>query len=158
MFNSNIWPNCSFTIYFKALKCQWPWIWPFNFNGHSKANVSFDSPYMLSYLCLIVNIWPNCAPLQDIRLRNLSDLEFAFQGHSRSNMMMSLDLPYMVSYWHICSNYMSNSHHLALTATQTVFFYMYFLLLSPNYKISQVHSMTSKWPWRLKGQRHPLYV
>ncbi len=28
MFNSNIWPNCSFTRY-KASKSEWPWLWPF---------------------------------------------------------------------------------------------------------------------------------
>ena len=38
------------------------------------------------------------APLQDIRLRNLSDLELTFQGHSRSYVMMSIDSPYMLSY------------------------------------------------------------
>ncbi len=27
------------------------------------------------------NIWPNSAPLQDTRLRNLSDLDLTFQGH-----------------------------------------------------------------------------
>ncbi len=41
------------------------------------------------------NIWPNSAPLQDIRLQNLT--------HSRSNVMMLLDCywSYMVSYWYI---------------------------------------------------------
>ncbi len=37
--------------------------------------MSLDSPYMLS-LMFNSNIWPNSAPLQDIRLQNLSDLEF----------------------------------------------------------------------------------
>ena len=35
------------------------------------------------------NKWPNSAPLQDIVLRNLSDLEFDRQGYSRSNVMVS---------------------------------------------------------------------
>ncbi len=39
------------------------------------------------------NIWPNSAPLLDIRLRNLSDI----QGHSMSNVIVSLDSPYMLS-------------------------------------------------------------
>ncbi len=38
------------------------------------------------------------APLQDIRLRNLSDLDLTFQGHLRSYVMMSLESPYMLSY------------------------------------------------------------
>ncbi len=49
------------------------------------------------------NIWPNSAPLQDIRLYKIYSLwvtlNLTFQGHSRSNVMMSLDLSYMVSYW-----------------------------------------------------------
>ncbi len=51
-------------------------------------------------------------------------LNLTFQGHSRSNVM-SLDSPYMVSYWHtVITNHMPNSHHLALIATQTVFPYL----------------------------------
>ncbi len=33
------------------------------------------------------NIWSNCAPLQDISLQNLSDLDFDL---SRSNVVVSL--------------------------------------------------------------------
>ena len=43
-------------------------------------------------------IWPNFAPLQDIRVRNLSDLEIDLSRYSRSNVMMLLDSPYMVYY------------------------------------------------------------
>ena len=54
------------------------------FQGHSRSNVMvvLDSPYMISYWCLLNTnrksgkIWPNSTPLRDIRLRNLSDLEF----------------------------------------------------------------------------------
>ncbi len=45
------------------------------------------------------NIGPNLAPLRDMRLWNLSDLDLTFQGHSMSKVMVSLDLPYMISYW-----------------------------------------------------------
>ncbi len=44
------------------------------------------------------NIWSNSAPLQDISLLNLSDLDFDFQCHSRPNVIVSLDSPYMVFY------------------------------------------------------------
>ncbi len=53
---------------------------------------------LLIYAILLMfnrNIWPNSAPLQDIRLRNLSDLEFDL---SRSNVIVSLDSPYILSY------------------------------------------------------------
>ena len=53
---------------------------------------------MLSKLMFNSNVWPNSASLQDIRLQNLSDLDLTFQGHSKSNVMVSLDSPYMVSY------------------------------------------------------------
>ncbi len=43
------------------------------------------------------NIWGYSAPLQDIRLQNLS-LILTFQNHSRSNVMVSFNAPYMVSY------------------------------------------------------------
>ncbi len=36
-------------------------------------------------------ICPTSPALRDIRLRNFSDPEFAFQGHSRSNIMAQLD-------------------------------------------------------------------
>ncbi len=56
--------------------------------------ISLDSPY--AFLVMFnSNLRPNSAPLQDIRLRNLSDLEFDL---SRSNVIVSLDSPYMVSY------------------------------------------------------------
>ena len=45
------------------------------------------------------NIWPNPAPLQDTTLRNLSGLDSNLSRLlSRSNVMVSLDSPYMVSY------------------------------------------------------------
>ena len=56
------------------------------------------------------NIWPNSAPLQDIRRRNLSDLKFDLQGDSRSNVMVSLDSPYIWFPNDIYSDYMLISH------------------------------------------------
>ena len=53
------------------------------------------------------NMWPNSAPLQDIRLRNLSDLDFDLQGRSRSNVMVSLTL-------HICFPIDINSIYLSV--------------------------------------------
>ncbi len=57
-----------------------------------------DSPYMVSYCCLISNIGPNSAPLRDIRFEILVTLSLTLQGHSRSNVTVPLDSPYMVSY------------------------------------------------------------
>ncbi len=50
--------------------------------------------FLQTYLIVTYGLTPS----QDIRFRNLSDLEFDLQGNSRSNVMMSLDLPYIVSY------------------------------------------------------------
>ncbi len=80
-------------------------------------------------------------------------LNLTFQGYSRSNVMMSLDSSYMVSYWYI-SNYMSNSHRLALIAAQKVFSYL--LPLGLNDQKSQVHRMTLKWPSTEKGTLYML--
>ncbi len=46
------------------------------FLGHSRSNVvvSLDAPYML--FMFTSNMWPNSTPLQDTKLRNLSDLDF----------------------------------------------------------------------------------
>ncbi len=55
------------------------------------------------------NLWPNSAPLRDIRLRNLSDLTLTFQSRSRSNVIMLLDSPYVISYWSLISNTRPNS-------------------------------------------------
>ncbi len=49
-------------------------------------------------LMLNSNRGPNSAPFRDIRLRNFGDLEFDLSGHSRSNVKVLLDSPYMVSY------------------------------------------------------------
>ncbi len=35
-------------------------------------------------------MWPNLAPLREIRLRNLYDLDFDLQGRSRSNVTVPL--------------------------------------------------------------------
>ena len=47
---------------------------------------------------------PNPAPLHDIRLKNLSDLELTLQGYSTSNVMVLLDSPYAISYWCLIIN------------------------------------------------------
>ncbi len=57
---------------------------------------------------------------------------------------------------HINSKHMSIFHHLALIATWNVFSYL--LSSGPNYEKSNVHRMTSPWPWMLQGQMYPMYV
>ena len=86
----------------------------FNFDLSRSLKVKCDGiglsiyAFLLMFNSNIINIWPNSAPLREIRFQNLSDW--------RSNVMMSLNSPYMVS--SIYSNHMSNSHRLALIATQ----------------------------------------
>ncbi len=67
------------------------------------------------------NIWTNSAPLQDIRLQNLSDLDFDLS----SSLKVKLDGVIWFSIWFpidIYSNYMS--HRLALIAMQNAFSYI----------------------------------
>ncbi len=62
----------------------------------------------------ISNIWPNSAPVQDIRCRNLSDLDYDLQGHSRSNVMVSLGSPYIVSTIYMVTTCLSLSFSLSM--------------------------------------------
>ncbi len=84
-------------------------------------------------------MWYNSSPLQDIRLRNLSDVELDLSRSLKVKCDDVLGLAihgFLLTY----SNHLSNSHHLVLIATQNVFFYL--LPLGPNYEKSQVHQMT----------------
>ncbi len=96
-----------------------------DFDLSRSLKVKCDSVIRLPIYAFILmfnsNIWPNSSPFQDKSLRNLSDLVFDFQGHSRSNVMASLDVPYMVCV-DTYSNHVPISHRLALIATQNVFF------------------------------------
>ncbi len=44
------------------------------------------------------NIWPNLAPLQDIGLQILSDLDPCLSRLSRSNVITQKESPYFLSY------------------------------------------------------------
>ena len=59
-----------------------------------KCDSVIGHPIYVFLLMLNSNIWL----LYDIRLRHLSDLEFYLQGHTKSNVIVSLDFPYMLSY------------------------------------------------------------
>ncbi len=146
MFNSNIGPNSA------------P-LWDTRFQNVSDLDIHLSRPLNVKcnhtnglpiYAFLLMfnsNIGPNSAPLQDTKLQNLSDLDFDL---SRSNVMVSLDSPYMVSNWYITNNcVMSISHCLAVIATQNVSPTSYLLSLGPNYEKLKAHRMTSKLPWTL---------
>ena len=97
------------------------------------------------------NICPNSVPLQDIRFRNVSDLDFDI---SRSFKVKCDDVIGLSIYGFLFS--MSVSHRLAALPTQDVFSYL--LSLGPNYVKLKVHRTTSYWHWTLQGQRYPIYV
>ncbi len=83
--------------------------------------------------------------LQDIRLRNLSDLDFAFSRSLKvecDGIIGFSKYGSLFIYIYIYGNRMSISRRLAVTATQKVFSYL--LSLDPNYEKSKVHRMTSK--------------
>ena len=139
MLNSNIWPNCTPLWDTRLQNVSDP-----DFDLSRSLKVKCDSVIRLPIYAFILmfnsNIWPNSAPFQDKSLRNLSDLVFDFQGHSRSNVMVSLDVPYTVCV-DTYSNHMSISHRLALIATQNVFFDCV-SGIRPKSRKSNVHLMT----------------
>ncbi len=65
------------------------WHWPFKVTK-VKCNRINGLPIYASLFMFNSNIWPNSAPLHDIKRRYLSDLDFDLQGHSRSKVMVSL--------------------------------------------------------------------
>ncbi len=85
-------------------------------------------------------------------------LNLTFQGHSRSNVMVSFDSPFdfpIDIYRYMVTTCLSLTV-LALIAMQNIL--PHFLLLGPSHEKSQVHQMTPKWHWMLQGQRHTIYV
>ncbi len=94
--HSNIWANSAilWDISFKiwvALKLMFQVA-----NVNCKHTIKIT--YMLSFHCLISNIWPILAPVWDISLPNLNDLEIDLSRSLRSNVMILLNALYMVSY------------------------------------------------------------
>ena len=64
-------PNSQVPLY-KLSQSEWNWHWPFM---SLKSDVT--APHAHVFLLMFNrNIWPNSAPLQDTRLRNLSDIDF----------------------------------------------------------------------------------
>ncbi len=115
MFNRNIWPNSTPLRDTRLRNLS-----DLAFDLSRSLKVQYDSVIGLHIYAFLLmfnsNIWPNSAPLQDIRLRNLSDLDFDL---SRSNVMVSLDSPYMISI-HIYSNRISIPYRLAVINTENV--------------------------------------
>ena len=124
------------------------------FQGHSvKCDSVIGLPIYAFISMFNSNIWPTSAPLQEIRHRIFSDLQF--------DLPMSLkvkchDVIGLVIHGFLYSNYVSNCHRLPLIATQKIFSYL--LSLGPNYEKSQVHRKTPEWSWMLQGQRYPIHV
>ncbi len=82
------------------------------------------------------NIGPNTAPLRDIRLQNLGDLEF---DRSRSLTVKSngaFELPIYDFLLVSNSNYMSNSHRLGVIVTQKKFLLLSLIIRANFFQIS----------------------
>ncbi len=130
--------SISFARY-KLSKSEWHW--PFKVTK-VRCNHPMDSPYMLSYWCLIVT-WPNSTPLQDTRLQ----------------LLWPFKVPQGRMWWchflliYIVTSCLSNC--LALIIARNVFSR---LPLGSNYEKSQMHQMNPKWPWALQGQRYVLLL
>ena len=103
----------------------------FQGRSRSKVMVSLDSPYMVSYWWLVSNISPNFAPLRDMTLWNLIDLEFDFSKSFYVKYDGAIYLPIYNSPLVSNSNYTSISHRLAVIAAQKICSYL--LTLEPNF-------------------------
>ncbi len=104
-----------------------------------KCNRTNGLPIYASVLMFNSNMWPNSAPLQDIRLQNLSDLDFDLSRSLKVKCdgviglcIYGFLLMYIVT---ICL-----SHRFALIATRNAFCYL--LPLGPNYAIIANAPMT----------------
>ncbi len=142
---------------YKASKCEWPWIWPLKvaIDVWRSLKVKCDDVIGLSLYAFLLmfnsNMWPNSAPLQDIRLWNLSDLEFDLWR----SLKVKYDSVIGISIYALLLIYIVIAclSLIAVITTRNAFSSL--LSLGPNYEKSKVHRMTSKWPWTLKGQRYP---
>ncbi len=65
---------CSFTRY-SASQFEWPWLWFFKVT-QGQMWQSRWTPHIYFPITFYSNVWTNSGPLQDIRLQNLSDIEF----------------------------------------------------------------------------------
>ncbi len=94
--------------------------------------VGLDSPYRISCWCIIVTYGLTLLLYKTQNLEIWMTLNLTFQGHSRLNVVVSLDSPYMVAYWYIYSNRMPISRRLAvIIAARNVFSYL-FLMIWPK--------------------------
>ncbi len=98
MFNSKLWPNSAPSQDIRLQNLS-----DLEFDLLRSLKVKCDSvievPIYAFLLMFNSNIWPNSAPLQDILGFIICvTLNLTFQGHLRSNVMMSFDLSYVISY------------------------------------------------------------
>ncbi len=77
------------------------------------------------------NLGPNYAPLQDIRLQNMCDLEFDLSRSLKVKSNGAVGLPTYDFLLVSNSNYMSISQRLGVIATRKIFSYL--LSLGPNF-------------------------
>ena len=102
-FNSNMWASCFFTRYKRHRN-----LGKLEFDLSRSLKVNCYGTTSRPIYCLLLmfnsNTWPKSAPFQDKRLWYLSDLDFSFQGHARSDMV-PLDPPSIVFYWSLIVTY-----------------------------------------------------
>ena len=78
------------------------WPWPLTFRGHlrSKIFLSFESPYMTSYLTSIdtFSLSHTIFEIFDFKVFRVWPWPLTFRGHLRSKIFLSFESPYMTSY------------------------------------------------------------
>ena len=74
---------------YNLLKYEWPWHCPFKVT-EVKCNHTNGLTIYAFQLMFNSNIWSNSAPLKDMRLRNLSDLDIELSRSLRSNVIIQL--------------------------------------------------------------------
>ena len=114
---------------YKTLKFQWPWLWPSR-SLKVKCDSAIELPIHGFLLMVNSNIRPSMAPLWDIRLWNLGDLDFDLSRSPRVKPNGAVGISTYGFLLMFDSNHMSISHRLGNICTWK--FSPYLLSLGQN--------------------------
>ena len=112
------------------------WPWPLTPKGHlgSKNFISFERPYMTSYLTFMDTISPSLtvSEILDFKMFRVWPWSLTPKGHLGSKIFILFESPYMISY---------------LTSMDTI---------SPSLTVSEIldFKMFRVWPWSLTPKGH----
>ena len=128
----------SLSYHFRDIRLQSfrVWHWPLNPEGHlgSKKFISFESPYMISYLTSMDNISLSCAVFEIFNFKVFRVWPWLLtpEGHLGLNFFIPFERPYMTSYLTSIGN---------ISLSRTVFEIF-------DFEVSRV------WPWPSTPESH----